>query len=104
MPKRRAGGVGVEGVHAVVLGDDIDDVVRALARDSHLGLDERLPVDQSVNRILEELAERRFDVGGREDLFGQILAGTLDIIVIGQHVGGDDSACGCGGRRDRGSS
>src|SRR5271170_4745959 len=31
MPKRRAGAVGVEGVHGVILGDDIDHVVCALA-------------------------------------------------------------------------
>src|SRR6202044_1467696 len=57
MPKRRAGSVGVERVHSVILGDDIDPVVRALAGVTHIGLDERLPVNQPIDRVLEELAE-----------------------------------------------
>ena len=75
-------GVGIEGVHAVVLGRDEDDVVHA-AGDGEVRNVERLCVGGSIGRALEELAEaaRGTHQSGRECIFVQVLTGACVVTV-----------------------
>ena len=67
VPEGSAGavGVGVEGVDAVVLGGDVEDVVLS-AVDGDVGHEERLSVGVAVGEIREEFAEGCAADGGRE--------------------------------------
>ena len=49
--------VGLERVHAVVLGHHVDDVVDALSRNRDPGQIERLSVDVAIHRVGKQLAE-----------------------------------------------
>ena len=52
LPRRCCGEtIGVEGIDAVILGRDVDDVVQALTGDGYVGDVERLRKDVSVDRI-----------------------------------------------------
>ena len=57
LPQRRGIGarvaVGVERIHAVVLGGDIEHVVGAFAGNRHVGHDQRLGIDITVHRVTE---------------------------------------------------
>ena len=79
-------GIGVEGVDAVVFGGDKDDIVQAvvgnIARDIDVGHNQRLCIDDAIDRLREELAERRFDIRGSEQGFVGIQAGIGAVVVI----------------------
>ena len=92
VPEDRAG-VGVEGVEAVVLGRDIQDVVDALAGDRHAGHVERLGVDLAVDAVDAEQAERaRLDVRRRQDRLARVQAVARGVVVIGQDIGREQAA------------
>src|SRR5262245_57575889 len=58
VPQRSAGlAVGIEGVNAVVLGCDEDNIVRS-AGDAQFRNEQRLAVDKGVNRASEKFAEQ----------------------------------------------
>ena len=86
----RSGGrriVGVEGVDAVVVRRDVDDVADADARNVDALDVQRLPVDLVVDGALEELAELAdVDVGRREHHLGQIGSGPCRVVVLGDHA------------------
>jgi len=78
--------IGVEGVDAVVLGGDVEHVVRTLSGDFDVGYVERLGVNRAVHFEGAELAEvLGIDVLRRQDFFGDCGVGA-GVVVLG---GGD---------------
>ena len=78
--------IGVEGVDAVVLGSDVEHVVRALSGDFDVGYVERLGVSRAVDFERAELAEvLGIDVPRRQDFFGECGVGA-GVVILG---GGD---------------
>ncbi len=79
--------IGVEGVHAVVLGGHEDDVVHTFSRDLDSAQIERVGVDVTIHRIGKQLTDLRgVDVRRSELCFAQILPGARQIVVIGEDV------------------
>ena len=92
------GTIGVEGVDAVVLGGDVDDVVRALAGNFNGRDEERLGIDGAVDTKSAERAELfGVDVLRSEDLFVERGAGA-EVVVL---RGGDLSSGGDRGEGER---
>lgn len=75
--------IGVEGVDAVVLGGNVEHVVRALSRNFDVGYVERLGINRAVYFERAELAEvLGIDVLRRQDFFGECGAGA-GVVVLG---------------------
>jgi len=85
VPVGHPGAVGVEGVGAVVFGDDIDHIVGAPA-DGNVGHVQGLGVNLPVHRVGEKFPEiGTVDVCGREDGFALVPAvASLVVMVSGQ--------------------
>ncbi len=84
MPKRSsAQSVGVEGVHAVMLSRDIDNVVETLPGDAHTGHIEWRGKRNPVQRIREKLSKLSLVyVCGSQDRLIVILTRSQVIVVI----------------------
>ena len=73
-------GIRIEGIHAVMFGCDIHDIVDNSV-DCHVGDIERLGKDIAENRLREELAEiRGVDVRWRQDRLAAIHVGPLVVV------------------------
>ena len=80
-------GVGVEGIHAVVLGNDQQHIVHSLARNRNAGRVQRLRVHSAIRGKNPQLAEVvRVDIGGRQDFLMQRLARSSVVTMIRQHI------------------
>jgi hypothetical protein len=85
LPVQRAR-VGINRIHAVMLGGDVNDVMGAAA-DGHVGQIQRLGENRAVHRGGEEFAElaavhvRRGEVG-----LLRVLPGSRIVVVVGRHV------------------
>ena len=80
---RAAVAIGIEGVDAIVLGDDEEDVVRALAGDAEIGHVKRLSVDVAIHGVAEQLSELGgVDVGERQRRFVAV-QGVAGVVVAG---------------------
>jgi len=78
----------VEGINAVVLRSDENDVMGALASDRNVWNIERLRVNPAVNRVRKQLAEGGLIyVGGCQNRFGAVCAGASVIVVLCQDRG-----------------
>ena len=96
LPKRRAGGVGVECVDAVVFGGHEDDVVSAFARYGQALDVEGLSIDAAVNGIGEELTEiSGSDIGRSKDRFVGIGTGAEIVVVLCEDVDLGKEWSGC---------
>src|SRR5271157_162318 len=83
-PPELGAGVGVNGVHRIRLGDDVDDVVRALVGNVDVGHIEGLGHHNIVDRNAEEAAKAVLvDVGGSEQSFTGIGAAAGVIATAG---------------------
>src|SRR6185312_16140682 len=80
-------GIGVKGIDAAVLGCDVKHVVGAARDTGKVGQVKRLGIDFSIHRKGSEFAEGAgVDVGRGQYRLFQILPGTGDVVVIGDHV------------------
>ena len=78
--------VGIECVHAVVLGCHKHHIVRHPTNRYVLKI-ERLSIDVSVHSLREELAEmRRVHIRGIKDRLVEVLPRARDIVVPGSHT------------------
>src|SRR5581483_11623197 len=86
VPVSHVGGIGVEGVNAVMHRRDIDHVVDAAA-DIDIGCHQRLAVNLVIHHVLEEHAKLvDIYVAGRKGGLVQVGAGARVVIVLGQNV------------------
>ncbi len=87
LPQRfRGQTIAVKSVHGVVLGRDIDYVVRATGDVANTGNKQRLRVYLAINWVGKQPPEGgRIDVGGSQDRFIGIQASALPVVVIGEH-------------------
>ena len=84
---RRRGIVGVEGIDAVVVGGDVDDIPDAETRNVEAVYIEWLTIDLVVDGALEELAELAdVDVRRRQHRFGKVRARPGGVVVLGRDV------------------
>ena len=86
VPQRCAAlAIGVEGVNAIVLRRDENNVVRT-AGYAHLRHEQRLPIDERIDTTGEHLSEQRgINVRRRQLSFVQIGAGALHVVLIREY-------------------
>src|SRR5580704_3571088 len=79
--------VRIEGVHAVVLGGDVDHIVLAFTRYGHILEFDGLRVDLTIHRLTEQLAEGGgVHVRGSERALLEVLPGAQVVVVVGDNV------------------
>ena len=103
MPQRRvAGTIGVEGVDAVVLGGDEENIVRAFAWNFDVRHEKRLSVDGSIDFERADLAEALgIDFLGSENLLVESGTGARVVVLRGGDLG---SAKRSQGKEERGEA
>ena len=88
MPQRvgRCGGVGIEGVDAVVFGADVDDIARLVGNGQAMNV-KRLRIDLAVQPARIEFTKlARVDVGGRQHKLAEVGTCAETVIVLGKNI------------------
>ena len=94
LPENRAC-ISIEGENAVVLGCDIQNIVKPTAWDRHVEKVERLGINFAVHGVEPDLAEIcGIHIFKSENCFMQILSSACVVVVIGQYISLDWSLYG----------
>ncbi len=87
LPEGRPLDIGIKGVHGIVLGRDIDDVMGSLGRNRDTRHVEGLRIDLPIDRIGELFAKAGLVHHEREQNgLVHVLAGAGQIVVVGEHA------------------
>src|SRR5262249_5184440 len=89
---------------AAVLGGNVENVLRAHARDGNAGKIKRLGIHFAVDGEFTKLAEGAgIDISGGENRFVNVLASAHIVVVVGDHIDGGRSHGRIDGKRGEGA-